>query len=303
MRTIVSVFGLLLCAAPAFGADQLAWKIRPGIQQTVLQESRTEQTLKLGGTELPTKSTVFARAMRRHGDAQADGSVDVAETIEALQMDLSLPGGIQFTFDSGSPNAKPAIPQLQPVVDMLNLLSKAEWTTRFDACGRAIETKLKLPPETKAPDEFKGSFDEAKRLKLAKQLQAYLPEQPVSPGDTWEASVDAELGQGQNLSTRIRCKFVEVVMKESRSLHRITLEPFDVTFAMDPASASAIKVTQAELKVKSGEGEMLFDNALGELVSRTSKINVTGTLVLSVNGQPLDSAVEFTISEKTSVQP
>jgi len=125
----------------------------------------------------------------------------------------------------------------------------------------------------------------------------------VKSGDSWEQTVDADLGGGQTLTITNTLTYQGVVDVDGKKLHKITHKPKDVSYFMDPNAKSPLKVTNSELKPTEGGGELLFDEQAGDIVLRQSSMRIQGKLTLDFGGQQLPGKLDLKLSDKLARQP
>jgi hypothetical protein len=299
----LSVLLLATLAVPAAGADKLELKHVPNSKSVYQTETKTEQTLTIGETDVETKATSFIVSGYTVGAREPDGSLSIQEKHQVLQTNLELPGGIQFQFDSGNPDAKPAIPQLEPLAAVLRTSFNTPVTTVLDANGKVREVNIPAEARNDLDPMFAALFEPDKLKKSAEQARSLLPSEPVSPGDTWERNVDMNLDSSQTLSFVIRFEYAGTVAKDGKRLHRIVPKPTAVTYTMAADSPSPLKVIQSDLKVTESEGELLFDAEQGQIVKETGRTRIQGPMTFTLGGQELPGKVNLQITKTSTRQP
>lgn len=291
---------VLLSSTFATAADvSLQMKYPPNTKRSYQIEQKTEQTLTIGPQDVETKSTTFIVQNQAIGPKQANGSVEVVEKIEVLQNTLDLPGGLTFQFDSANADKPADNPLLEPVAKVMRISFKTPVTSVIDSSGKLEAIRMPDGATADLDDDFKSLLDPEKRKKTADQAQGFIPTKAVKPGDTWEQSVDADLGAGQTLSVTSTVTYEGTVDSKGKTLHKITHKPKSVSYAMDPNSKSPLKVTGSELAPTEGAGEILFDAEAGEVEQRSSSIRIQGKLTLDINGMQLPGKLDLKLSDKT----
>jgi len=305
MRQLFACAVTVACAlsAGAFAQEKLAFKLEEGRKLVYLTETKTEQVLTIAGMDLETKNTAFQKSSHTLGQRAADGTIRQTDKVESLQIDMQLPGGLSFNFDSGNPNKAPDNPLLEPVAKLFRVLCQSSSTLIYDRNDAIKDAELPADIAAQVDPMFQGDFSAEKVKKQAQQQRLFLPTEPVKPGDKWEFNTDTGIGGGQTFSFRTECEYTGIVEKDGRKLHRIVEKPLTVSYAMDPASQSPLKVLNSDLKIAEAEGEYLFDAERGITHSHTSKVHIVGPMTFSVNGQELPGKVDLTINAKVAMEP
>jgi len=290
-------------AQSAAAQEKLVFKIEDGRKVVYQTEAKTEQTMTLAGMDLETKSTVFLTSSHTAGKRADDGTIRQTEKVESLQVDMQLPGGLSFNFDSGNPNKAPDNALLEPVAKLFRLMCQNQSTLIFDKNNAVKEVEITPEVVAQVDPMFKDEFSPEKLKKQTEVQRKYLPPDPVKPGDKWEFNGESNLGGGQTFFFRTECQYTGIVEKDGRKLHRIVEKPLSVTYAMDPNSQSPLKVTNSELKIADAEGEILFDAERGITYFWNSKTHIAGPMTFSINGMELPGKVDLTIRNKIALQP
>jgi len=303
LRWLVSMCACsLLLAAPLAAQEKLAFKVEPGRKATFHTETKTDQTLTIAGMDLPTKVTVFQTETHTIGQPESDGSIKEIEKVQAMQVDMQLPGGLSFNFDSGNPSKKADNALLEPIAELFRVICEVPSTTTYDKSGELKSVELPAEAVARVGEQFQKEVQTEKLTKQTKQQRQFLPSDPVKPGDKWEVNAEAGLGGGQTFFLRTEYQYIGVVEKNGKKLHRITSKPLSVTYAMDADAPSPLKVTNSDLKIADGDGEILFDNERGMTVSKNEKSHITGDMTFTINGQELPGKLDLTMNVKSTLQ-
>lgn len=293
----------LLSTGLASAADLvLQLKHPPNTKRVVQIEQKSDQVLTIGPTDVETKSTTFIVQNSTTGPKLPDGSVEMVEKLEVLQNELKLPGGLTFQFDSANPDKKADNPLLEPIATVLRAVFKTPVTVVIDAKGKLAEVRFPEGAAQQLDEDFRSVFDADRRKKAAEKALAFVPTGAVKVGDTWEQTVDADLGSGQTLTVTSELTYKGTTDVGGKTLHKIASKPKTVSYFMDPASKSPLKVTGSELKPTEGEGEILFDADAGDVQQRQSRMRIQGTLSLDFGGQQLPGKLDLTLTEKATRQ-
>jgi hypothetical protein len=292
-------------SAAVFAADEvrLERKYLPETTATTHIEASTKQILTIAGMDLESLTSRFIITTSKTEKRNEEGILPIITTIDKLQVNLSLPGGLQVMFDSGDPEKKAENALLEPLLDVLRVAAKAKTTTLIDKDNQIKAIEFPDNPAEKVGDDFKSQFDPEKRKKAVENERGSLPDKPVKPGDSWTHTSEADIGGGQTLTLETRYEYAGTEQKEGKTLDKITLKTTTVTYAMDPNSKSQLKVKSSELKVASSEGSILFDRGKGAIVESVSKLRITGDMKTEINAMELPAKLDLTIDTKTSLQP
>jgi hypothetical protein len=282
---------------------KLERKYLPETTATTQIEANTKQILTIAGMDLETVSSRFVIATEKSGKRDAEGTLPVVTTIDKLQANTSLPGGLELMFDSSDPDKKASNPLLEPILDVLRISAKVKTTTLIDKQNRIKAIEFADNPAEKVGDDYKSQFDPEKKKKEAESELGSLPDKPVKVGDSWTHTTESDLGGGQTLTTETRYEYAGTEQKDGRTLDKITVKTTGVTYTMDPNSKSPLKIKSSELKVTSSEGTILFDRAKGAIVLSTTKMRIEGPMKTEINGMELPAKLDLTIESKTALQP
>jgi hypothetical protein len=301
----------LVMGAPAWGQVTLSYKFAPGPDVVYRTGVEVDQTLTINGQAVPTKSKQTVRTRQAVGAKRADGSVPVAQTIESIQTELELPGGIQMALDSevNAPAPADELPQLKPIRDSIRALDGATFTIVVGPDGKVAgiegaEAAIKaenVDPMVK--EALQSRFEAAALKRDAVQEIERFPAILVNPGDTWEKTEVMDLGSGQTLTFRKQYTYAGPVAKDGKTLDRVTAKDLAVTYAMAPNPALPVSVGKSDLKVDSSDGELLFDRENGRPVSAAGKVHITGSLEMTLGGQALPATLDLTMSSTTAIEP
>jgi hypothetical protein len=91
----------------------------------VRTETNTQQTLTIGPQDIETSSTQFLTLHSSIGKRMPDGKLHIKQKIQQMQTSLSLPGGIELSFESGSPDKKADNPALEVVLELFRATAKS----------------------------------------------------------------------------------------------------------------------------------------------------------------------------------
>lgn len=301
MRSLFASFAAVALLGTSFASAQvdLQPKYAEGQKSELHKESKTTQTLTLAGMNIDTKATTFVVVESSIGKRAADGTLQVKDTIKTFQSDISFPGG-SVQFDSANPDKKADNLALDPILDVFRAVTRLPITVEIDSKNKITAIKLPDGEYEKLPEGAKDRLNPETLKKAAEQALSYLPDGPVKKGDTWERSLESNLGAGQKLTLRTKYEYDGTVEKDGKTLDKITGKAFEVSF--DITGNATLQVTKTDLKVSDSAMTYLFDRERGNVTEQNSKITIIGPLTLVINGMPLDGKLDLTMEEKTTRQ-
>src|SRR5271165_6680988 len=162
---------VIFSSPPAWAQVKLEYKYPEGEKLAYKTTSKTAQVLTLMGQGITTESKETVVTSTAVGKKRADNTLPIEEKVESLNVELSLPGGMNIAFDSKDPNAKADNPQLGFLIDVYKLVSQIGYTVVLDDHNKvkAIEGAEKILEKADTLNEMakqtiKGRVD-AQRLK------------------------------------------------------------------------------------------------------------------------------------------
>jgi hypothetical protein len=143
----VGVASLVLCWSETAQAQvKLQYKYPEGKKLSYKRSDKTRQVLTIMGMEIESEDQKTVVVSLSVGKRRGDSNIPVEEKVESLRAELSLPGGINVTFDSKDPKAKIDEPNLAFLGEIYKLASETVFTVVLDAQNKvkAIEGSEKL---------------------------------------------------------------------------------------------------------------------------------------------------------------
>jgi hypothetical protein len=273
--------------------------------------SKTNQVLTLMGQQIETQSNQTVTSSSTVGKKREDSSVPVEQKVESLRVELSLPGGINVTYDSSDPNAKIDNEQLAFLEEVFKLSSQISYTVvlekenkvkAIEGTEKLLEKADKLSPM--ARDAIRSRVESDKLKVSFEQEMRHLPDVLTRPGESWERTEVLDLGSGQTLTFQKKYEYVGTEKKGDKTLDKISVKTLKADLKQDPAVAAPIKLVKCELKVESSDGTILFDREEGQLVSSHGKFRVKGDdLTFSINGNEIPGTLDLTIESSVELEP
>ena len=299
LRNCSYLLALLLTAPLSLSAQvSLENKYSEGTRHSIEIEQKSVQTLTLAGMNIDTKSSVFSVVTTSIGQRSGDGTLAFTETVESLQSETALPGGIEIRFDSKDPDKKLDNPLLEPFLDVLRAACRIPVTIELDRQNQIQRASRPESEVNKLSDAARKRFSSENLKVEAQKSLAFLPDQPVKKGDRWERTLDMDAGDGQILSFQTRYEYAGTVDQAGVDLDKIDQKVLAVTYSVN--GNPSLQIKNSDLIVLESTGVILFNREIGAAVSRSSKVHVAGPLTLVFNGAELGGKVDLTIEEVAS---
>ena len=253
------------------GPGQAPVQVPEGKKLKYKTTTKTRQVLTLMGQEFENERTETIITSRTVGKRRGDSTMPVEEKIESLHIELSLPGGINVTFDSSDPNAKIDNPALAFLGEVFKLAGETTYTVVLDDQNKvkAIEGTEKLLEKADKLSPRRGmlirSHLESDKLKREfEQEHRHLPDVLARPGESWERTEILDIGSGQTLTFQKKYEYAGTEKKGDKTLDKITSKATEVEYKQDPAANAQLKVLKSDLKVESSDETILFDREEGQ---------------------------------------
>ncbi|MFI5461116.1 MAG: DUF6263 family protein [Isosphaerales bacterium] len=273
--------------------------------------SKTHQILTLMGQEIETRQNATVITSRTVGKRRGDSTVPVEEKVESLRIELSIPGGINVTYDSSEPNAKIDNPDVAFLGEVFKLAGESIYTVVLDdqnkvkaieGAEKLLEKADKLSPP--ARDAIRSRLESDKlRTEFEQQLRR-LPDVLARPGESWDRTEVVDIGSGQTLTFQKKYEYVGTEKNGDKTLDKISSKTTKVELKQDGAAESPLKLKKSDLKVESSNETILFDREEGHVKSATAKIRIKGDdMTFSVNGTDLAGSLDLTIETNTELLP
>jgi hypothetical protein len=294
-RTFVSLILLLSISSSAYSQVRLEHKLQEGTSHTTSLSSTIDQKLVIAGMDTQTNVETTTTSKLTIGKRDGLGMLRAQEKVESLQVNMSAQG-LQYTFDSANPDKKGDSP-LEFLRDIHKGLLGSVSTIVYDKDNRvhAVETDQNLLaslPEA-AKEMVKGQLDPEELKTKANQDIDQLPTEPVSKGDTWVRTENANFGAGQVMTFQTEYTYQGTIEKDGRTLDKITSKILTVMFTLQANSPLPFKLKGSELKATETEGTLLFDRAKGQIVESSSANRITGDIGFTVNDMDLPSKLDL----------
>jgi hypothetical protein len=306
----VGVGLLALGSSPSARAQvKLEYKFPEGKTLTYKSTVKANQVLTINGMEIPTEGEETVVSSQVIGKRAGDATLPIQHKVESHRNELSLPGGIQITYDSKDPDAKIDNEQLKFLEDVFKLAGQVAYTVILDAKNKVkavegteklLEKVDKLDPKVRVTmrnelqaDKLKAKFE---------QSHANLPDVLARPGESWERTETLGTG-GQEFTFRKKYEYAGTEKKGDKTLDKITAKVVEVKMEQQPNDESPLQVTKSDLKVDSSEGTILFDREAGRVVEARGKLRIKGSVTYKIMDQELPGELDITFQTSQELQP
>jgi len=300
----------LVSSSSAHAQVKLQYKYPEGQKLTYNTTEEVLQVLKLAGQAFPTDQKQTMLMSMTFGKKREDSTQPIAQKVESYAVEMSLPGGIDISYDSQDPSAKITNPQLSYLGDVYKLFSHCEYTVVLDAQNKvkAVEGTEKILEKTEKLDEkakqaVRHAVDSQHLKEGFEEDYGFLPDVLLRPGESWEQTVTHPIGGGQSFTFRKRFEYAGTEKRGDATLNRINVKTSEVKYAPDPHSPSPLKVLKSDLKIVSGDGFILFDREAGCIVVSKGKTQIKGPMTFQSGGQEIPGELDFTLDTNMELQP
>lgn len=304
-KSALGVLFCLTCLTPQTAQAQVALKYAPkytaGAAITHEVNIQSNQTLTIAGMPLETKAENFVVVKEQVESAAADGSAVVNGGIDTMQLDLSLPGGLSYQFNSSNPAATQSpVPELDEVTKFLTEFCKSRWTCDVGSNGHIRNLKYTDDLLSKIPEKMQGEASPEKMMRQTNQGIDRLPGKETQVGDSWERQETLELDGGQSFRMQKKFTYKGVEDHGGKKLHRIDVETGKIEYeAAQPIGP--LEVKGSDIKIDSSQGTLWYDVELGRVVESTETMHVVGDIQFSVMGNELPGELDLTLTTTEKV--
>jgi len=300
----------LLWTQTAQAQVKLEYKYPEGRKFTYKTTSKTRQVLTLMGMGIESETDETVVSSRAVGKKRADSTLPIEDKVESLRVQMSLPGGLNLTYDSSDPNVKVDNPALAFLGEVFKLAGEMSYTIVLDGRNKvkAVEGTEKLLEKADkldalARDTIRSRIEPDKLKTKFEQEHQNLPEVLARPGEPWERTEVLDAGNGQTITFRKKYEYLGTEKKGAKTLDKISSKAIGVDFKQDPESKSPLKVVKSDLKVESSDGTIFFDREEGCVVDAKGRTRLKGPMTFSANGQEIPGDIDLTFESSTQLQP
>ncbi len=270
------------------------------------------QQVKNLGMEMPSNLNRTVVRSEAIGKRRGDSSLPIAVKVESLRERQRIPAGRDLSYDSKTATAKIADPELDFFKGLYEVESQVAYTVVLDGKNRvkAVEGTEAL---RKRVDQLDPRAADLLRSRLAADALGQefegdhalgaLPDGPVKLGASWERTEAFDRGAGLELVLKKKYEYAGTEKRGGKSLDKITAKVLEASYRQDADSASPLKVTKGDLKVTGSEGTILFDREAGRVVESRERVELTGNLTFSAQGQDQRMGFDLTMRIEVQLQP
>ena len=300
----------LVWSQAAFAQVKLEYKFSEGKKLSYKITSKKHQSLTFMGMEVESDEDRTSVESFTVGKRRGDSSLPITRKVESLRVQMTLPGGIQLTYDTTDPNSRIDVPGFTFLGDVFKLAGEVAYTVVLDDHNKVktvegaekLKEKIeKLDPKTQ--DMIRNEYEADTLKRSFEQAISVLPDILARPGEPWERTQIIDTDRGQSLNFRKKYEYLGTEKKGDKTLDRISIKVLEVKNETKSDSNLPLKTGKSELKVESSEGRILFDRDLGRPVSVREKVRIKGNINYSANGMDIPTAVNLSIETNVELQP
>jgi hypothetical protein len=312
VRAVAGVgLAVLAFAAAARAQAEVKLEARFPEGQTLRYQIRTSmnQQVKNLGMEMPSNLNRTVVRSEAIGKRRGDSGLPIAVKVESIRERQRIPAGRDVSYDSQTATTKVADPDLDFFKGLYEVEGRVAYTVVLDGKNKvkavegadALRERVdKLDPRAAdllrsrlAADALGQEFEQTHAL-------VALPDGPVKPGASWERTEAFDRGAGLELVLRKKYEYAGTEKRGDKALDKITAKVLEASYRQDADSSAPVKLTKGELKVTASEGTILFDREAGRVVESRERVELTGGLTYSAQGQ--DQRVGFDLTMRIEVQ-
>jgi hypothetical protein len=300
LRLFAVAAAAVVLVATARAESELRWKFKPGEKLNYVVERAAEGKINLTGSEFSFKMGMAFDTTWQVKSVADDGTADVEQTIDRVQINMSSPLAGTVAYDSKSTEKPPAGPVwslLEPVVNgMLGQTFKVKISPLGKVSDIELPAKLtesfakqKVGQNRQAGLGIGGNaFTERGVKELITRSVALLPDKPGKDA-TWSQTFENPMPFIGTQTTEIKFSLAGDESVDGKKLQKINA----VTELMfEPAENPRAEL---EITAQEGSGTIYFDAEAGHMV----KSNGTQSTAMEMSG-PQELTQE--ISESSTIR-
>jgi hypothetical protein len=304
LRFAVLAISLASLAAAARAAEPLRWKFKDGEQLNYILARQMEGKLNLSGADITFKADMTFDTTWKVKKVAADGSAEVEQTLDRLQVAMSSPLGGSLEYDSANP-VKPDSPAWAAVEPMVGMIGE---TFKWKVSPQGRVSDIELPQSL--VDVFakqRGSANRQQGFGIGNNMfsergikefieKGVLPLPEKAPGKdvAWKQHFENPIPRIGTQNADTTYSFAGDAQFEGKPVAKISAAT-ELTF--EPADDA-----QADLEIISQEGTatFYFDPAAGRVVD--AKVVQSSSLELS-GARDLTQEISETATIKAGKSP
>jgi len=290
MNLFRSVLVLSLVAASSTvsqGQDLLRWKLKRGDALNYMVQQKMESSRNSGGADASSKMDQKMSMSWTVLEVGASEDAVMTQVIDRIQMQVDNPQVGLIEVDTAI-SAVPDNPLARNMSEIFSKIVGNDFKVTMKPTGKI--SNVTVPPDLmKVIQNAAGAqaaLDEEAIKEMMRRTAVTLPEQPVSPGDTWTTSDRIPMPFGvMELTPQMtyRGREAETSMAVIDFVPSVKLEPI-------PESEMKVTLTDSE-----GVGRVKFDLETGRLQSMQMRMKLS--LTIEFQGQ----TVKETVNQSTSL--
>jgi hypothetical protein len=279
-----------LAATAVQAQTTLQWKFRKGETLNYQLTQKINVTMSVNNQNIKNNMVQTIDIIWTANDVTSDGTADLTQKIDRIQMTMDSPFGGKTEYDSKE-GKKPEGPIGQQINPVLDAMVGAEFSFKMNRKGEVSDVKLpsKLVDALKnspAMAQAGGMFSEDGMKNMITQSTLSFPAGPIHKGQNWSKTIEVPAGP---LGT-MRFDNTYTYEGPSSGQEKISLKS---KMDLKPAENSPL---EAAVKSQESEGSFLFDGKKGRLDE--SEVKQTMELSLKVQNMELVQTMEMIASMK-----
>ncbi|HTM53543.1 MAG TPA: DUF6263 family protein [Pirellulales bacterium] len=303
LRLFSLALALLAVGASALAESELRWKFKPGEKLQYVIERSAEGKVNLTGAEFAFKMGMTFDTTWNVKAVAADGTADLEQTVDRIQIGMSSPLAGSVNFDSKStekPDAGPVWTLLEPVVSgMLGQTIKIKVTPQGKVTDIQLPDKLtesfakqRVGQNRQAGLGVGGNaFTEKGVKELITRSVQLLPEKSDK---SWSQSFENVMPGVGTQTTELKFSRSGDESVDGKKLEKIA-QVTELTFEPAADARAELEITGQE-----GSGTIYFDAAAGHTIKSSGK----QTTSMELSGpQELTQEISETSSMRLGTSP
>lgn len=253
-------------------AEVLKWKFKEGEKLDYALQQKADILIDANGVEFDIKVAQTMDLKWNVKSVAADGTVELTQTVDRVQLKMSTPFTGEFVYDSKDEANAPTGEIWDRMGGPIKALVGGEFQVKLKPNGTVEEIKLpeklvELLGESKGGGAQSmmmggGMFTESAIKQIIEQSILTLPEEGVADGVTWNKKMENKLGPigTQKFDTTLSYQGVE--KRDGLDLTKIATKT-EMTF--EPNADSDVDI-EMEVTSQEGAGTVLFDSKAGRVI-------------------------------------
>ena len=271
-RWLLLVGSLVVCgllSATAQAQNTLRWKFKKDDTLNYVMERTTEMKMDLSGSLIEIVSGMTFDTTWKVKSVAADGSAEIEQTVDRIQMKMDSPLGGALDYDSKKPGSGQGQiwEMMGPMIESL-----VGGTVSLKATPTGEVSDIKLPEKVteqlgkqqggqrRGGMGMMGGLTENSIKEMITRSIVPLPEKPVSPDINWQQSFTEEMRGAGVKKTQITYSTSEKTSQDGHEIQKIAAKT-DLTF--EPAEESQVDI---EIEEQEGTMAIYFDVNAGRTV-------------------------------------